>query len=325
MYNSTMRWCYFEIILFGDPSIEVKSFNSELAYLTISDIEYQDVVGDQDGNVNPGETIELSITLENDSNWGAVNSVTVTLENLDEQFTVTSNTATLGSIVSGGSAVSVENIAFDVPNSISFDNFTYSLKVEAYNSANEEIFSRSYENSFDITLLSSSFPWETNVSSKSSPVYLDYNNDGENEIVFLNSLGKITLLNLAGEIILEQEADEEENIFKSFAVTQIEDNTVIVYASRENRIVATEIGGDEIFSFTTENQLIMTPIIIDIDGDGTDEVAALDFAKNLYVIDFNGQALPNFPIQLAAFSVYDFASADLNGDDKDEIVICTSD
>ena len=324
--STVMKWCYMEIVIFGDPSLEVKEFNPELAFINIEDINYSEIVGDSDGNINPGETIELEIELSNLSGWGSADTIVLDFEIDDDRFEILNNQTTIGALPAGGNIlVSSDAPSFTVPSSIPFAKFNYTLTITGYNPLNEIIFTKPFELSFDITLMANNFPQEFSIGSRSAPLYLDYNNDGANELIYLDTYGDLKVIDLFGEIVLEQESEIQENIYASYAVTQTEDSAVIVYGSRTNNLVAQEIGGDLLFRYDSGSQFITSPLIADVNGDGENEIIAINLAKELIVMNFAGQMLPNFPVQLDVFIVHEMATADLNADNKAEIIVATND
>ncbi len=324
--NNAMLWCYYELVMFGDPSISVKDFNTEIAYLDVTDVEYDDVIGDNDGNINPTETIELNITLENLAGWAGVESVEISIEGLDDRFEILNAQTTLGAINSGSSSTTETNrIKFLVPENIAFDDFSYNLVVEGFNSANESIFFNKYSQYFSITLMSNNFPWESSVGTRSSASYIDYNNDGTNEVLYVDTYGNIKLLDFNGEVIYEQNSAQQQNIFRDYALYQDDDQYLIATTSRTNHLILQEIGGDVLFTYQANNIFIISPVIADINNDGQMEVLAIDHDKYLHALDFNGTELNNFPLQLDAFTIYDLAIADLDNDGSNDIVFTTAD
>jgi len=323
--SSVMKWCYLELVIFGDPSLSVKEFNPELAYIEIENVNYSEIIGDGDGNINPGETIELEIELKNKAGWGSADSVVIEFAIDDERFDVINSQTTTGPLVTGGNLlVTTDSPSFSVPASIPFSSFDYTLTVKGYNSNNEIIFSKPYDFSFEITLMANNFPQSFGIVSKSAPVYLDYNNDGDNELIYLDIHGNLKIIDLLGNIILEQDSEIQENIYSNYAVTSLDDSYVIVYTSRSNNLVVQEIGGDVIFRYDSGSQFITSPIIADVNGDGENEIIAYNLGKELIVMDFDGVMLDNFPVELDAISPQEMAVADLNDDNKADIVIATS-
>lgn len=324
--NSVMKWCYMEIVIFGDPSLQVKNFNSDLAFIELGDISYNEIIGDGDGNINPGETIELEIELTNLEGWGSADSIELELLIEDERFDVITSLVTVGPLATGSNLlVTSDGPSFAVPDAIPFSSFSYTLSATAYNSTNDVIFSKDFDLSFDITLMANNFPMEFSIGSRSAPTYIDYNNDGQNELIYLDTYGDLKVIDLAGQVILSQDSDFQENIYSSYALTSHNDSQILVYASRSNNLVAQEIGGDLLFRYDSGAQFITSPIIDDINGDGQDEIIAINLAKEVIVMDFEGTMLPNFPVSLDVFIVHEMATADLDDDNKAEIIIATND
>nr|MBC8415252.1 gingipain R [Candidatus Cloacimonadota bacterium] len=60
--NVYLRWVHYELVLFGDPSIEVKAASGEFPYLRPINAIYDDTeFGDGDNTPNPGEQIDIYI------------------------------------------------------------------------------------------------------------------------------------------------------------------------------------------------------------------------------------------------------------------------
>ena len=324
--STVMKWCYMEIVIFGDPSLSVKDFNPELAFIDINNVQYTDVIGDGDGNINPGETIEIEVELNNLAGWGTADSVLLELAISDDRFIILNSETSVGPLPTGSNLlVTTDAPSFTVPESISFSSFDYTIMVKGYNSNNELIFSKPFDFSFDITLMANNFPQEYSIGSKSAPLYLDYNNDNENELIYLDSYGNMKIIDLAGNIVLEQTSEIQENIYTSFAVTDHNGAPTMVYTSRTNNLVVQEIGGEVVFRYDSGSQFITSPMISDINGDGENEIIAINFGKELIAMNFEGDILPNFPVELDAFTVYEMATADLNGDNKADILVATND
>ncbi|MBN1601842.1 MAG: choice-of-anchor D domain-containing protein [Chitinispirillaceae bacterium] len=92
-----IRWCYYETNLFGDPQTPVRGrvVGPSLAYSshTLSDNNG----GNGDGLINPGESIDITLTAANVGTESAT-GVTATISESDQYVTVTTGTTSFGAI-----------------------------------------------------------------------------------------------------------------------------------------------------------------------------------------------------------------------------------
>ncbi len=128
--------------------------------------------------------------------------------------------------------------------------------------------------SYDITLLDSNFPWECNYSSKSAPVIADFDGDENLDILFLDVFGNGYLIDEQGELFDDFTSPAQLNINRSFAMDDLDGdgNKDLVVTSRDGILLARRTDGSSIFSYNTDTQLLFTPVIADIDGDGSPDV-----------------------------------------------------
>ncbi|MDD1748371.1 MAG: C25 family cysteine peptidase, partial [Methanothrix sp.] len=123
-FNSThisdncMRWCYYELNLFGDPETSLKTGADGIQYEThtIDDDSNGSSRGDGDMRVEPGETIEMPVTLRNLSSNPVHNARTV-LSSSDSYVTIIRSNQSFGDIPATGTATSVTGSLFTVDSS----------------------------------------------------------------------------------------------------------------------------------------------------------------------------------------------------------------
>ncbi|MDL1959199.1 MAG: C25 family cysteine peptidase, partial [Deltaproteobacteria bacterium] len=109
-----MRWCYYELNLFGDPELNIITGAGLLHDShAIDDDNSGESSGNANGLVEPGETIEMPVTLRNYLQAGVTN-VTAVLSTTDPYVTIISNTQSFGNIPAGGVATSAGNYVFSV-------------------------------------------------------------------------------------------------------------------------------------------------------------------------------------------------------------------
>jgi hypothetical protein len=113
-FDWAMRWVYYELNVFGDPELVIKT-GAGIVHQghTIDDDNDGESGGDGDGRVDAGETIEMPVTLFN-ARGSEVRAVTATLSTSDPYVTATNHLASYGDIASGGSATSIAPYVFYV-------------------------------------------------------------------------------------------------------------------------------------------------------------------------------------------------------------------
>ncbi len=320
--NSVMRWCYMELILFGDPSIELKDPVNNMPNLELVDVEYSDELGDNDGNINPGETISITPTIHNIEGWDTAEQVTLQLINVEEPVTVTQGTINVGQVPANGTVNSGDSFEITIPYDVELKEYDVIINISATING-EEVFSRDFHSMFTVNLINGDFPWTTSILSKSSPVVIDYDNNGTNEILYADNFGGITILNDSGEQIDSLSVIRTENIMSSFAVGDLDNDNYqdYVFASRDGNIYALDYQGNYIYDYTEGGMFIKNPVVADLNNNGTLETIAMDLQYKLYVLDNQGAPLSGFPKTVDYGAGCAPAIADLNENGNREIIV----
>jgi Peptidase family C25/FlgD Ig-like domain/Propeptide_C25 len=95
------------------PYIDTVSVVQADQYVDIAEIEYQEISGNGDGFINPGETFDLDITLMNYGNL-PISGVSASLTCLSEYITITTSELEFGDIIAGGSVNPVGNFSLSI-------------------------------------------------------------------------------------------------------------------------------------------------------------------------------------------------------------------
>ncbi len=320
--NPVMRWCHMELILFGDPSIELRDPVDNMPNLELVDVEYSDVNGDNDGNMNPGESIMIHPVIHNIEGWDSAEQVTIELINAEEPIEITQSTIALGQIPANETINPSDSFEVSLPYEIELKDYNITINIKAFISG-EEVFNRSFDSQFSVNLLNSNFPWTTNISSKSSPVVIDYNNDGANEILYADNFGCIRILDATGNQIDSLNTNRIENIMSSFAVADIDNDEYLdyVFCSRTGAIYALNHLGEYLFDYTEGGIFIKNPVIADVNNDGFLEAIAMDLQYKFYVLDNEGTPLTGFPKTVDYGAACSPAIADLDNDGFKDIIV----
>jgi hypothetical protein len=301
--NDVMRWCYMEMILFGDPSVAVKLPNPELPMLVLESYEFDDGLGDGDGTINPGETIRLYPVVRNAEGWGTAYDVSIRLVAAPPGMELLEVCLMVGQLEPGESTPEDMHFMLEMPQELNFGTYTLRLAVESFDPLNNlSTGIKYYDVTFDVTLLDARFPWETPNAGKSAPIVGDFNGDGSNDILYLDVFGIAYLIGSDGEEFAGFQSPDELNVFRSTAMGQIDNlgGDDLVITSRTGKIIALNMAGELIFSYNAETSFVFSPVLADFTGDGNNEVIATGLDGNLYVIDNQGMNAPGFPLYLGS-------------------------
>ena len=321
--NDVMRWCYYEVVLFGDPSIAVKSFNPSLPLLSLESYTITDEEGDNNGTISTGELICIYPVISNTTNWGTAYNVSVRLENLPEGIEVVGNNLSIAQILPGGMSPHNLKIRLQLSDTISFGTYYLTLIVDSIHPVTHlSTGERRFTVTFQITLMDNRFPWEATINGKSAPLVTDLNSTNGMEIIYVDVYGNSYYIGNNGVIYSTVAAPEGMYIFRSFACGPIDDDAEndLVFCSRSGDIYAMRFNGDIIFNYHADTMFLFTPVLADINGDGTLETIAGSLNGQIYAISGNGQLLNGFPFDVGSNFQSELAAADFNNDGAMEIV-----
>ena len=293
------------------PSI---SFNSyELSFDT----------GNGDDVLNPGESVQLFITLENEEDWTNAENLTATLSVTNSQVVISNNYAEYGLVNSGTSAVNTSSFSFSVNNEIALGDLNFKLSVSA--DGLDYIYNKDILFKIPVTMDQSGFPFNTNFSVKSSPLVVDFDNDGSLEMIFGDKNGLVHVVSSDGvewnnDVFPFDVGDE---VWGSIAYADIDLDGLneIVVGSKSKHLYALDINGVD-FDFNSEQFLIAAPAIGNIDEDEYLEVVISGFISSgdVFIVNHDGTA---DIVEINEKVSQGAALADFDDDGKDEIVIAT--
>ncbi len=321
--NPWMRWCYYELVLFGDPGCDLIVTDGEFPYVEVSDVEYSDPTGDNDGILNPGEEIQMVVDVQNMPDWQTAEDVTLELICDNDDIIIQNDTANFGTIAPGATANNSTNpFVFTVAEDCGYEDIDFQLQITANPSATYP-FNKTYYGSFQVSLLQNDWPIYLGAEVKSSPIVIDFDNDGAQEIVTVDRLGKIYAITSEAETKPGFPIDLDQEIWASLAAGDVDNDgeLEIVLATRNGKIYAINSDGSEVFSYEGCGQIITTPTLYDLNGDGYLETIVSCIDGMLYVIDHNGNDFGDFPYNTGVPLCSDVSVGDVNQDDVVDLIV----
>ena len=321
--SDVMRWCYYEMVLLGDPSIAVKAPDPYLPLLSLDSYSFSDEDGDNDGNINPGELIRFLPVVSNDPLWDTAMSVSIRVASTPPGVEIIGPCIYLNQILPGGISPLGSYIQLQLPQDMGFGSYKIKVEVEAFHpitSLSTGI--RRYNADMQITMMDSRFPWESLVAVKSSPMVVDFDNSPGLDIMCVDAHGTASIIGNDGVLSSNFAPPTTMNISGSFASGNIDlqAGADLAFCSRTGDIYACTQSGENIFSFHANTSFLHTPMLADLDGDGYNETIAGGLDGKIYAITPQGLLRNGFPVDLGASFRCELAAADVNGDGSMEIV-----
>ncbi len=333
MSESVMLWCYYETILFGDPTTEVKAQNPSLPCLNLENYRYDDTEGDGDGNLNPGELIRLHTSVRNLPGWGTASNVYINTEGLPEGVIAQISHISIPQIQAGTYADTTLYLSLQLPQEMAFGTYNFKIRLRAADPVSGAlVYDRKYTATMSITLLDSHFPWDCFYAGKSAPVVGDLQFNGTKQILYVDVYGDGHFIDTDGQQANSFNFATDENINRSFAAGMWESvNTLMrsyAFTSRTGKIYAVAHKDSLTFNyinFDTGSICLFTPVIANLDNVGASEVIASAYNRKIYALDCYGDLVSGFPVELTAATSCELAVADLDYNGTKEIIAGTSD
>ncbi|UCE66848.1 MAG: S8 family serine peptidase [Candidatus Zixiibacteriota bacterium] len=273
---------------------------------------------DGDGILNPGESFELVLTLENI--WADAENVVVTLTGNDD-ISFSDGSANFGNISHGGSA---DNFSDPFDGTVSADNIpgpiTVNMNIQADGGYNDDV-----DLVIETSLYLLNFPLDIPGNIESSPLIFDVDVDGSNEIIVGSSDDNTYVIEADGQNSNGWPKSASGDILTGPAVGNLDalGGYEVVAISKNGNIYAWNTAGNVLPGFPVNLGGIFYSgvMLADIDGDYDLEIIAGSFANNnIYVLNHDGSNFSGWPVAGSNRWYGSPASGDLDGDGDMEII-----
>jgi len=272
---------------------------------------------DGDGVLNPGESFDLVLSLEN--LWADAFNVVGTLRS-NENFIMTDSVASFGTIVRGGSADNSDDpYSVTVRSDASLDSLAITLSVQADDyQADREIL-------IYVSLNQAGFPLEIPGQIESSPLIFDIDGDQEQELIFGANDDKVYIVESDGQSTAGWPKTVSGDVIAGPAVGDLAANGSyqVVAISKTGYLYVWNADGSYFAGFPISlNATFFSGVMLaDLDGNEDLEIAVGSFGNNkIYVLNHDGSEFEGWPLTGAGKWYGSPASGDIDGDDLPEII-----
>jgi hypothetical protein len=288
---------------------------------------------DNDGVLNPGEGFTVTYTFTNNSfETDAINAVATLL--IDEGGNITSDAnIEIGDILLGETAYGEFSIILD--ESVQFGNFNINLNLTAgYINNFGELAEYNKEVLFSVEISINQFGFPVSTAElRSSPLVIDLDNDGDQEIIIGDNNGFVHIYNSDGSEVENATFpfDTGNQIWGSAAAADMDRDgyTDFVITSKSKHLYIFDQNGLKI-DYNANKYLMGTPAIGNLDDDDDLEVVIGGYSSPasgnlIFVVNPDGSDVDGFPLILGEKTKAGPALADYNGNGKDDIIVGTDD
>ncbi len=297
----------------------------DVPHIVLNEFSSTEINGDFDSNINPGETIEIVVDLENYIPWSNATNLEVVLDSPYNDIEISDNIFEIN-FLSAGSTFSNTNSPFtiDIANDIDLGVYTLTVSIVGEN------YYVAHDLDIEVSLKQAGFPFINIEAIESSPITVDRDGDGKLEIYYGDYGGIVHGLDYLGQPIsgFPIQLDGANNdIWASPSIDDLDldGHPEIVINSKNGHLYVIDLYGNIELDIDLDDYLMGSPALGDIDGDGVNEIVISTYASSgkVHAINYDGSFVPGFPVDIDEKVLRGAALYDFNNNGKDDIVVAT--
>jgi hypothetical protein len=298
------------------------------AYVEIEDYTVVETNGNGDESLDPGETFDITVTLENKRTWSSLTDVMGWLLPNDSRVTILDVQGSYPQGLPDGETGTNQDDPFTIM--INGDIGIVPLPFDLYvtgTTTGSLPYSRELNFQLPITTHLCGWPVDVNSSVKCSPLMV-WVGGGPRRLVAVEDNGCLHMWNERGEEVNGFPFSVPDgNVWGSVALGDIEgDGTEeIVFGSKNDTLYALNKDGTVAFKQGVGADIMATPAMVDLDGDGGRELIFGTADSKLHALTAQGKEYSSFPVVLGGPVMADAAVADLDGDGGLDLVVGATD
>jgi len=158
-----------------------------------------------------------------------------------------------------------------------------------------------------------------------SPAIFDINLDGEKEIIFSDYTGKIFITNYSGQLLNTFQTGDQ--IWSAPAIADLNNDGTyeLIVTSKDQHLYILNHEAEPILSYNANQYLLGTPAIGNIDSDAELEIIFAGYSNQgkIFAINMDGTNVVGFPLQINEKIQRGVALADINNNNKVDIILGT--
>lgn len=254
---------------------------------------------DGDDVLNPGENVQLQVTLSNEPGWQDGKNIQAVLRSLTSGIVITDSVATFPDLSSGDSGTHSEKLQFYIVPEASTGESVLECRIYSEN-LNGDSFEDRLPITVQVSLFQKGFPVPLSEMIVSSVLVWDINNDGQKEIVAGTFAGNIMAWTTEGDTLAGFPIPAGGLIPGEIAAGDLDNNDSLelVAVTNTGKIILFNGWGKTLFTHKADNSIVAAPSIGQIDGGNDLEVVVGTNGdqNQILALKKNGSMVPGYPL-----------------------------
>ena len=281
-----------------------------------------------DNKLNPGESANYYVTIDNSCNWIEATGITGYLSSTNPLISISDSIGVFSSLPPCSTASNdIDKFTFTVSSEAPrVSEFDFNLRLLA-NQDSENPYETNKTLTVTIDMFQNNFPISYEGGIVGGSAVLDLNGDGTQEVIFGGVDSLLHAITAAGVELTGFPFVSEGKITTAPAVGDIDDDSFldIVFTTSDGGIYIIDHEGVGELVAQASGPIMGTPVIDDLDNDGDMEVVVAGFGYDLIALHHDGTPLTGFPIIIDGERMEAApAIADIDGDGSKDIVVGTN-
>ncbi len=310
--------------------IQIQPQSLNTPHLVLNSYSTSEIDGDGDSVINPGESMNLIVNIENLIPWNDAVSIDLALSSNSEDITVEHDFVNINGLEAGEEYENTSQpFVITASESIDLNNHTLHLHMFAMG-ANDTFFEDEVEIQVNVSMYQVGFPYNVTSEVESSPLVIDIDNDGDKEIFFGDHAGKLHGLDSEGNSLSGfpfQVPGSSNEIWgaPAGADLDLDGDIEIIFTSKNKHCYVINRFGNIEMEYFADQYLMGTPSIANIDDDEELEIVIAGYTTSgdVFAINHDGTNVANFPVQLNEKVLKGVAISDIDFNGKDDIIVAT--
>ena len=293
-------------------------------HIIADSLQFEDLNGN--GQMDPGEKIELGLKLANSAGWQRAQNLQVVVSSSDSLLHLIDSSAFIGTLEPGQEFRTDLDDFIILPDSNHvYGTIRLTFTIKGF--TDEELaFRETFEKEILLSMFQPPFPQKAQVSNLPVSIMTAPDNNSK-RLVFIDMNNQLNVMDATGQVLPPFPIDLQEfhRVPQVIADVDNDGQQEIATLSNYGKLKVFKQDGTVLLDLDLNEVVYGNFAVDDLNGDGQLEFVIGTMKKKLHVLSLNGNELDGFPLILNAYVAKGLAIGDINDDGFKEIVLGTFD